>query len=268
MFKVIKTKLKKFLENAMSFMYYKINKTQTKHFCSVCGSDVVRFLPLSKEFKKQSEIYGYKYFDKAEMLSIYSYLCPICNASDRERFYAYWLRNYVKDSKITSKQKLIHFAPEDSLSKYLKNEEIFEYYTADLFMENMDFKADLMNLPFENDEYDFFICSHILEHVKDDRQVVSELYRILRKGGFGILVAPVCLAIEDTYEDSSIVLPQDRWKYFGQDDHVRLYSHKGFVDVIKSSGFEVIQLSIDDLGNELFYSLGLKETSILYVVKK
>ena len=267
--KTIKYRIKKMINFVISKVYYNLHKNQVKLHCSVCANDIIRFLPIPNEYKEQSKKYGYKYFGTGEMTPLYTYICPSCGATDRERLYMYWLENYYKKkNNISKKEKMIHFAPENILSKALKDEKKFEYYTADLFMKNVDFQVDLMKLPFKDEEYDFFICSHVLEHVENDRQVVSELYRILKKGGSGILMAPISLAIEETYEDSSIVLPEDRWKHFGQDDHVRLYSHNGFVDLLQSSGFKVNQLGIDNFGTDLFYSLGLKESSILYVVEK
>ncbi len=46
--------------------------------------------------------------------------------------------------------------------------DLFDYKTADLSMENVDFKVDMMSMLFDDESFDFFICSHVLEHVDSD----------------------------------------------------------------------------------------------------
>ena len=135
-------------------------------------------------------------------------------------------------------------------------------------MDHVDFKVDLLNMPLEDASFDFFICSHVLEHVESDDQAIKELYRITKKGGCGILMAPIIVGLEKTVEDSSIKDEAGRWKHFGQNDHVRLYAHDDYVNKIRNHGFRVEELGIEYFGEEAFSSLGLKSTSILYVVSK
>lgn len=233
--------------------------------CPICKNSEKKYLPLSDFYKNNAENFGYVYLGQGEMTALESYSCPICGASDRERLYSYWLKEKLVNNKNIS---MIHFAPESALSKWLLNNFILKYETADLMMENVDHNVDMLKMPFEDNSYDSFICSHILEHVDDDRLAVSELYRILKPGGWGILMAPICTAIEYTLEDKSHKSEEERWKYYGQNDHVRLYSHNGYIDVISSSGFKVNQLGIEHFGKKVFKQLGLKETSILYIVEK
>ena len=72
-------------------------------------------------------------------------------------------------------------------------------------------------------QFDVFICSHVLEHIPDDRKAMQELYRILKPRGYGIAMVPINLKVEMTLEDPSLQIPS-RWKYFAQDDHVRMYA--------------------------------------------
>ena len=161
----------------------------------------------------------------------------------------------------------MHFAPEEALSKKLR--QLFaNYETADFGMGNVDHKVDLQNLPFADESYDFFICSHVLEHVESDDRAIRELYRITRPGGCGILVAPVIVGLEKTVEDPSVTDAAGRWRLYGQDDHVRLYAHDDYVNKICSHGFRVDELGEAQFGEKVFSSLGLARTSILYVVNK
>jgi ubiquinone/menaquinone biosynthesis C-methylase UbiE len=65
-------------------------------------------------------------------------------------------------------------------------------------MPGVDYNIDLSDLPFSNESYDCVFASHVLEHIKDDRQAVSEIRRILKPAGFAIL--PVPLVAETTVE--------------------------------------------------------------------
>ena len=164
--------------------------------------------------------------------------------------------------------RALHFAPEAALSKKLRLLGLFDYKTADFMMPGVDFDVDIMDMPFEDESFDFFICSHVLEHVADDNQAVRELSRITHRNGCGILMAPICLDIDDTLEDPSVTSEAERWRLFGQNDHVRLYSHQGYVDTLEHNGFCVEQVGIDAIGHEVFARMGLSPTSILYIVTK
>ena len=247
---------------------YNMIPAEIRSYCPVCDAKNVRWQPLPGQYMQKSRQYGYKHFGSGEMTPLFTYLCPVCGASDRERFYAQFLHE-LKETQEDAPKHMIHFAPESALSRHIRKEQYFaSYQTADMSMAGVDFHIDIQSLPFENDSYDFFICSHVLEHVPDDRKALQELYRILRPGGFGILMAPICLGIEKTIEDSSITDGEIRWKLFGQDDHLRLYSHDDYVKRIEESGFLLQQLTSKDFGENVFHQLGLKLSSVLYVVGK
>jgi ubiquinone/menaquinone biosynthesis C-methylase UbiE len=46
-----------------------------------------------------------------------------------------------------------------------------------------DVKADICDLPFEDNQYDVILCNHVLEHIPDDTKAMQELYRVLKPGG-------------------------------------------------------------------------------------
>jgi cell fate regulator YaaT (PSP1 superfamily) len=45
-------------------------------------------------------------------------------------------------------------------------------------------KADICDLPFEDNQYDVILCNHVLEHIPDDTKAMQELYRVLKPGGW------------------------------------------------------------------------------------
>jgi SAM-dependent methyltransferase len=225
-------------------------------------------LPLPDVYRLKAEATGYQYFGRGETIALDTYTCPHCGASDRERLYALWLNREMSLSSFNKNSSLLHVAPEASLSEYIKNTGYFKYESADMMMPNVDHQVDLTNLPFDDNTYDLFICSHVLEHVDDDHKAIAELFRVTKKGGRGILMAPICQDIEFIHENPAITDPDERWANFGQDDHVRLYSHDGYVQRIKEAGFKVEQLTIKEFGKKDFKRLGLSLTSRLYIVTK
>jgi SAM-dependent methyltransferase len=72
--------------------------------------------------------------------------------------------------------------------------------------------------------FDAVLCSHVLEHVPADGAAMRELRRITAPGGWCLVMVPLDLRSEQTYEDPSITLPEDRTRAFWQHDHVRLYA--------------------------------------------
>ncbi len=242
--------------------------SQPLMWCPLCDDKPAIFLPLPEFYRENAHLHGYVYFGKAEMGSLETYTCAHCGASDRERLYAIWIERQIKKGVLSKGMRAIHFAPEAALSAKLRGLVFFDYKTADLLMDNVDYKVNMMDMPFEDESFDFFICSHVLEHVESDDQAIMELCRVTKRGGCGILVAPISVGLEKTIEDPLVTDEAGRWRLFGQNDHVRLYAHDDYVEKIRSHGFRVEELGERYFGKAIFRSLGLKPTSILYVVSK
>ena len=169
---------------------------------------------------------------------------------------------------------MVDFAPSTPLSHFIRKQtarsgQAVSYRTADMFMEGADDKIDITDMrAYSDNQFDFFICSHVLEHVTDDKKALRELYRILKPKGQGILMVPIVLSLEQIDEDPSIVDEGERWRRFGQFDHVRLYSKAGFVERVEESGFLLHQLGREYFGERLLARTGITNRSVLYVVEK
>ena len=136
-------------------------------------------------------------------------------------------------------------------------------------MEGVDIVIDITNMDtIDSESFDFFICSHVLEHVPDDKKALSELLRILKPDGFGILMVPIILKNDKIDEDPTVTDIGERWRRFGQDDHVRSYSRQGFIDRVKNAGFVIHQYAIDFFGKDVFFQCGISQKSVLYIVDK
>ena len=122
-------------------------------------------------------------------------------------------------------------------------------FTSDLYSPLADVKADICDLPFEDEQFDVIFCNHVLEHIPDDTQAMRELYRVLSKGGWGIFQVPQELERAETFSDDTITDPKERARIFGQYDHVRIYG-KDYFDKLRSIGFEVIPTPCREIASE------------------
>ena len=146
----------------------------------------------------------------------------------------------LRDAEINSALKVLHFAPEQAFYKLFRNQKNIDYTTTDLFSPLADVKADICNLPFEDNSYDIIFCNHVLEHIPDDTKAMQELFRVLKPGGMAILQIPQDLKRETTFADDSITDQKERAAIFGQYDHVRIYG-RDYFDKLRSIGFTVIE---------------------------
>ena len=119
------------------------------------------------------------------------------------------------------KPPILHFAPEESLSRELRKLYGSNYQTADLF-QTSDIKLDIENLAIEDRTIGTIMCHHVLEHV-DDIKALKEANRVLIEGGLFICSVPIIEGWEKTYENDSLVGAENRHEYFGQYDHLRYY---------------------------------------------
>ena len=163
-------------------------------------------------------------------------LSPSTLSLERHRLLWLYLKN---ETNFFSKNlKILHFAPEQAFYKRFKELESLDYTTTDLHSPLADVKADICNLPFEDNSYDVILCNHVLEHIPDDTKAMQELYRVLKPNGWGIFQIPQDLSRETTFEDNSITDKKERAKIFGQYDHVRVYG-RDYFDKLESVGFKV-----------------------------
>ncbi|MDA8768707.1 class I SAM-dependent methyltransferase [Winogradskyella sp.] len=155
-----------------------------------------------------------------------------------ERHRLLWLYLQNETDFFSANKKVLHFAPEQCFVKRFGELDNLDYTTTDLLSPIADVKADICDLPFEDNSYDIILCNHVLEHIPDDTKAMKELYRVLKPGGYGIFQIPQDLNLETTFEDDSITDKVERAKIFGQYDHVRVYG-RDYFNKLRSVGFKV-----------------------------
>lgn len=189
--------------------------------CPVCGCRRRRFLP-----------YGY-------VTSRENALCPRCLALERHRLIWLWIER--ETDLVVNPRKMLHIAPEVALMR--KFRQIYTsqsnlYVTADLESPLATLHFDVQQIPLDDESFDILICNHLLEHVESDQKALKELYRVMRHGGWGIILSPIDESRETTFEDDSITDETERTRIFGQYDHRRIYG-RDYADRLRKAGFEV-----------------------------
>jgi len=231
-YQAFKRRLPSTLYNFMLSIYFKFNSRKFKGeklYCPVC-----------------------------ELSSAYfpSNVCGRCLSGVRHRIVTLFLKR--KTTLFTSKHRFLHFAPEYGLGRVLKKQKNISYLSADFNSPRAMKKVDMMKTPFKDNTFDAVLSIDVLDDIPDDHKAITELYRILKPGGWSIHLAPLDKNRELTYEDPTITSPEERnkhfnayanWRIYGKDYPLR-FTDKGFTHhVFKTKEFcstkEIEKMKID-----------------------
>ena len=159
--------------------------------------------------------------------------CPKCGSLERHRLL--WLFLTSRPHLLEGTQRLLHIAPEPVMAGLFKSVPGIHYISADL-MAATDIRLDITALPFADGSLDAVVCSHVLDHVPDDRAAMCEFRRVLDPHGWAILQSPMDPRRAIAVEDFSVQAPAERERVFGQFDHVR---GRDYFDRLTTAGFRV-----------------------------
>jgi SAM-dependent methyltransferase len=163
--------------------------------------------------------------------------CAECGSLERHRLVWLYFLNETDLFAGSVRKTMLHIAPEPCLRKNLMSEPLIEYVQADLepTMSGM-VRMDVTDIDYPDDSFDVIYCSHVFEHIPDDRKAMRELCRVLRPSGWAVLQVPLFRA--STEEDTEETNPEERKRRFGQFDHVRIYG-RDYPDRLRECGFDV-----------------------------
>lgn len=184
-------------------------------YCPVCESDFGHFLPFGLDRRKSA-------------------LCPGCGSLERHRFL--WLYLTRTPGLLRSRRSVLHIAPEGCIRRRIEALPGIRYLAADRYQENA-LPMDVTALPLPDRSVDLVICSHVLEHVGDDRAALRELARVLRPRGVAIIMVPLDLR-RNTVEDDSAATAAQRLAAFGHPYHVRICG-RDYGNRMAAAGFDV-----------------------------
>ena len=165
----------------------------TDHQCPVCGVGLRAFRPMWKSYWRDVKIYQPIHpAESMETLNLEAFTCPRCDAFDRDRLTAIYLEAAFRGFDRSRTYRLLEFAPGDALHKKLKRLPFIAYRSADLSRKNADDRVDMTDMAaYPDGSLDIVLCSHILEHIPDDRKAMRELRRVLKPDGFAIVLVPL-----------------------------------------------------------------------------
>ncbi len=234
------------IQNLWNQAYYSGNQ----RFCPVCGKT-------SRCFRAYTD--GFVPFEAVE--------CAFCFSHGRHRLL--WLYLNQKTNLWDGKpKKILHIAPESCFEPSLSITFEEDYVTADLHNPNVRVKMDVTDIQYPDQTFDVIFCNHVLQEVKDDRMALREFYRVLKKDGWAILLAPVYA--KKTHEDPLLQKPADRLKAYSEADSVRVYG-PDYAERLREADFKVTVTKVDDfIGRDDAVRMGLltPETGEIYFCEK
>ena len=192
-------------------------------------------------------------------------LCPRCGSLDRERLlyvFIQWKTTLLHSNP--PPWRVLHVAPAPRLRHVLSEAKALKYVTANL-ESGADVQMDVTDIQYPDEAFDVIICNHVLEHIVDDGKAMRELRRVLTRNGWAILQVPYAVNLATTLEDATATTPEERYRAFGQRDHVRIYALADYVQRLERAGFEVelYDLPLHIGPKAIEYGLNLDELIVL-----
>lgn len=228
-------------------------KNSRKVLCECCGWQGNMFFPY---LNIESGYYSIPYE-----------LCPECYSKSRFRLLVRYIKSHSDFLlKKKNKNKLLEVGPVKSFQDWLlafASYNNIEYISIGL--ENrvgVREVMDLRRLRFPDKSFDIIICSHVLEHIKEDTIALGELRRVLRNDGIAFIQVPIDMMLDETIEYN-----EPNPKEFG---HIRRYG-KDFVNRLKKAGFilntDAITFASNLSINEC-NQYGIKKEESLFLISK
>lgn len=104
-------------------------------------------------------------------------------------------------------------------------------------------------IPFKNGMFDEVICSHVIEHVRDDKKCLTEIFRVLKRNGRLHLRVPNVHNLHTKFH-----MKMGAKMPYTDRTHLREYDRDQLVRLVEGSGFKV--KSVEHSG--FFPPVGLK----------
>ena len=162
---------------------------------------------------------------------------------------------------------MLHIAPENQIRKNILCHEYIDYLSSDIDAHKAMVQMDITNIEYPDNSFDVIYCSHVLEHIPNDIQAMSELRRVLKKDGWAIILVPIIE--EETIEYPNVVTPEERERLYGQKDHVRRYG-KDFINRLKDADFKAYEehFTVDDFSQDEVAQFGLLLKTTIFLCRK
>lgn len=149
--------------------------------CNYCGWKGNEFFPHhTKSDNKSNEV------------------CPNCFSIPRYRLLLYFLNERM--DFFNKYHKILEIGPNRSLQTLCLNNPNCEYISIDIRSPYAMIRMDAQNLKFDNEFFDVIFCISVLNFIEDDQKAISEIFRVLKPGGYAIVAAGIDKTMSDTVE--------------------------------------------------------------------
>lgn len=168
--------------------YNKGKFKEIEYFLKGLRAPIFKLINSKSKYKYDCPICGYHgpFMNKNNRLRA---KCPKCGELERARM-AMMVINQIYDDEKASKTDVLHVSPENFLRKHFKRK-YKSYISSDLYRQDVDHQFDIQNIPYPDNSFDLVFASHVLEYVKNDRQALKEIKRVLKPEGLAFLPVPM-----------------------------------------------------------------------------
>jgi ubiquinone/menaquinone biosynthesis C-methylase UbiE len=98
--------------------------------------------------------------------------------------------------------------------------------------------CDGASLPFKDNSFELLTLLHVIEHIKNDKMLLKEMYRVLKKDGVALIVTPNANRFTKLYSIVLKVITRSPYRYPLNIDHVFEYSDSDIKGLLENSEFE------------------------------
>lgn len=153
-------------------------------------------------------------------------------------------------------------AGKGKLSETLKNKgamvEACDINKKQFLSKNIKFtEADLnKKLPYKDSRFDIIISIEVLEHLENPSHFLTEIKRILKRGGKAIITTPnisnIKSRLQFLFKGNLHWFHESEFGYNGS-NHINPIYYKEFIFILKKNNLELVKLSTNRNSNYTFY---------------
>lgn len=193
--------------------------------------------------------------------------CPKCNSLPRTRLVPFTFEYFdlLKDNV-----NILHIAPNKTEYDYIRKHigKSSKYDRMDILpYKHVNLLKDITKSDLSSSSYDLVVAWHLFEHIPDDRKAISEVYRILTKGGKILVSVPIYpKGNEITYEDP-LIKYEDYEKVHGHFDHCRSCG-SDYYERFESIGFKTNTFLVSSLNEIERCYFGLRQDHVVWCFSK
>lgn len=103
----------------------------------------------------------------------------------------------------------------------------------------VDIVSDIIDIPVDNESFDYVVCTEVFEHIKYPVKALKEFYRLLKPGGGIIVTAPFCSLTH--------MAPYHMYSGFNRYWYMEIMKELGFVDIVVEANGNWFEYMIQEI---------------------